>query len=348
MVRSLRIFCLVFLLCALPFAAQAVPNPQSGQEIDRATWVPTIEVIKINNYMLAFYDGRDIAGDPPFGKTYENWIYWGAMNLGLCTYVIHQGDTALIYDTMTVPEQAVWIRDYLEKMGIKKFLVVLSHSHNDHIAGNEVFKNAGADIIASKKTREKMIEVKDSVEGGNYRNVPDAPAIKPVILPNILFDENLEVYVGDIQVEILRYNIHSQDGNLIYLPKDKILLSGDTLEDPITYISNPGDIADHVAEMKRLYKLDFIKIYPNHGSPEKIKNGGFNKTLIDSTINYISKLVKHSKDKDFIEKNFDLKAFIPEDFERGWIFYFPAYQETHESNLKKVQEYYKDKKLPKL
>ena len=70
--------------------------------------------------------------------------------------------------------------------------------------------------------------------------------------------------------------------------------------------------------------------------------------MIDSTINYISKLVKHSKDKDFIEKNFDLKAFIPEDFERGWIFYFPAYQETHESNLKKVQEYYKDKKLPKL
>lgn len=89
----------------------------------------------------------------------------------------------------------------LKKWGLKKFLVVLSHSHNDHIAGNEVFKNAGADIIASKKTRENMLAVKDSVEGGYYRNVPDAPAINPVILPNILFDDNLEVYVGDIQVK---------------------------------------------------------------------------------------------------------------------------------------------------
>lgn len=348
MVRTLRLVCLLVLLCALPLSALAVPNPQSGKEIDRATWTPSIEVIKINNYMLAFYDGRDIAGDPPFGKSYDNWIYWGAMNLGLATYVIHQGDTALVYDTMTVPEQAAWIRDYLEKMGIKKFIVVLSHSHNDHIAGNEVFKKAGADIIACKKTREYLIRDKDSIEGGYYRNVPDAPAINPVILPNIIFDDNLTVYVGNIQVDILRYNIHSEDGSLLYLPADKILLSGDMLEDTVTYISNPGDIADHIAEMKRLYQLDFNVIYPNHGSPDKIKNGGFNKTLIDATINYISKLVKHSHDKDFIEKNSDLKTFIKEDLDKGTVIYFPAYQETHESNLKKVQKYYKDKKLPKL
>ncbi len=210
--------CLTLGIFLFASAANAVPNPQSGKEIDRATWVPSIDVVKINDHILAFYDGRDIAGDPPFAENYENWVYWGAMNLGMCSYAIYQGDTALVYDTMAVPEQAQWVRNYLAEMGIKRFIVALSHTHKDHIGGNEVYKDS--DIIASNLTYEAMARDKDALEAGALGG---PPAINPVILPNIVFEDRLDIYVGDIKVELHRYNIHTPDGNLIYLPADKIL-----------------------------------------------------------------------------------------------------------------------------
>lgn len=337
------LICACMLVVAWSVLAAAVPNPQSGKEISREDWVPTIDVVEINDHILAFYDGRDISSDPPLADNYVNWVYWGAMDLGVCTYAIYQGDTALVYDTMPTMEQAAWIRKYLENKGIQKFIVVLSHWHKDHIAGNEVYEDS--DIIAVRKTRQTMFEVKDKLEDGTQAG---PPAINPVILPNILFDDRLDVYVGDILVELHHFDIHSPDGDLIYLPADKILFSGDTLEDTVTYVTNPEDFPTHIAEMKRLRSMDFESIYPNHGSLDKIKNGGYDKTFIDSTINYISKLVKHSKDKDFLKANADLKTFIKDDLDKSWVIYFPAYDEVHANNLQKVHDYYKDKPLPKL
>jgi hypothetical protein len=43
-------------------------------------------------------------------------------------------------------------------------------------------------------------------------------------------------YVGDIKVELRQANIHSEDGLVIYLPSDRILPAGDTLEDTLNYL----------------------------------------------------------------------------------------------------------------
>ena len=342
MIRSSRIFALIVLwLCVLACSAEAVPNPQSGKEIDRAAWTPSIEVIKINDHLLAFYDGRDIAEDPPFAPTYDNWVYWGAMSLGMCSYAVYQGETAIVYDTMAVPEQARWIRNYLADLGVKRFIVVLSHWHTDHIGGLEVY--ADSDIIACDLSRKLMLENKDALEQGTFWG---PPAINPVFMPDITFADRLNIYVGDIAVELHHYDIHSPDGNLIYLPADKILLSGDTLEDTVTFISDPGDIPTHLKELKRLRSLGFERIYPNHGDPDVIKNSGYNTGFIDSTVSYITRLVQHAHDKNFMDSN--LKDFIKDDLAKGWVHYFPAYDDVHKHNLEEVQKYYQGKPLPKL
>lgn len=344
----LRIIVLCVLALAIPALAMAVPNPQSGKEIDRATWVPTIDVVEINDHVLAFYDGRDIAGDPPFADNYNNWAYYGAMDLGLCSYVIYQGDTALIYDTMTVPEQAIWVRKYLEDRGIKHFTIALSHWHVDHVAGNEIYKDC--DIIATRATYDALVKNKAAMEAGELLG---PPAIKPLILPNVIFDKRLDFYVGDILVEMHHFNIHSPDGNVLYLPADKILFSGDTLEDTVTVVSESELAAGtifmtYMPELRRMLEMDIERIYPNHGSLEMIKGKGYPKTFITATINYLTRLVERSKDKDFLEKNADLRTFIKDELDKGWVYYFDAYESVHKRNLQKVQKYYQDKPLPKL
>jgi cyclase len=82
------------------------------------------KIFKINDHILAFYDGRD-----PSGKRFRtdwNWVDDGAMKLGVATYAIHKGDQAIVFDTFTSVEQARWVRTHLEKLGVRRFTVVLS------------------------------------------------------------------------------------------------------------------------------------------------------------------------------------------------------------------------------
>ena len=56
-----------------------------------------MRVFRINHHLLSFYDGRPAESGIPPGI--HNWADYGAMNVGVATYVIHRGDEALVYDT---------------------------------------------------------------------------------------------------------------------------------------------------------------------------------------------------------------------------------------------------------
>jgi glyoxylase-like metal-dependent hydrolase (beta-lactamase superfamily II) len=71
------------------------------------------------------------------------------LNVGVATYVIHRGDAALVYDTYPTTQEAQWVRDYLQKAGIKRFTVANSHWHLDHVGGNAVW--ADVDRISTQR-----------------------------------------------------------------------------------------------------------------------------------------------------------------------------------------------------
>ena len=57
--------------------------------------------------------------------------------------------------------------------------------------------------------------------------------MEPFVVPNKGIDRDTRHDVGDIRVELRPVNIHSEDGLVMYLPNDRILLAGDTLEDTV-------------------------------------------------------------------------------------------------------------------
>src|SRR6185312_620689 len=95
-------------------------------------------------------------------------------------------------------------------------------------------------------------------------------------------DNHLELRVGEIELELRRMNIHSIDGCVVYLPRDKFLLAGDTLEDPLTYMIEVENLAEHLRQLKEMKGWDIAKILPDHGDPDIIRAGGYDKTLIDA------------------------------------------------------------------
>src|SRR5829696_8888989 len=87
-----------------------------------------IRIIRINDYLTAFYDGRP-ATPPPKSDRPRNWIEYGSMDLGIATYAIHRGNHAIVYDTFPTVQKAKWLRNYQAEKGITRFTVVNSHFH---------------------------------------------------------------------------------------------------------------------------------------------------------------------------------------------------------------------------
>jgi glyoxylase-like metal-dependent hydrolase (beta-lactamase superfamily II) len=313
---------LLLAACLMPLAARAD--------------APKISAHALNDYLLFFYAGRD-----PEMPAADDWVSGAAMKLGIGIYVIHQGNEALIYDTMTSPEQSGWIKEYLKKMGIEQMTVVQSHWHLDHIGGNASFKDH--DIVALEATRQVMLEKKAAIEAGEEWG---PPAINPMIAPNILFEDRLKLYVGDIEVRLLRFDIHTRDANLLYLPADKIMLTGDALEDPLTYMVEIEGLPTHLKELQRLKAMDIARIYPNHGDPDVIVKGGYDKTFIDATSDYIRQMLTRHQEPGYLDSK--MEDFIGDSLAKGWVHPWPPYQDVHKMNTGLIHEYYQDKPMPAL
>jgi cyclase len=297
---------------------------------------PTIEVSRLSDHLLFFFAGREAGPAPASGKT---WVQESAMDLGVGTYAIHRGTEAVVYDTFTSVEQARWVREYLENMGIRRFTVVLSHWHLDHVAGNAVY--ADSRIVSSAATSDALKARQQAIEDGTLWG---PPAIKPLVLPGATFEDTMPLQVGDIELQLIRVNIHTRDSTIVHLPGDRIVLVGDTLEDPVTYISEVADLPDHLVELRRLREMDVDKLLPNHGDPRVIVAGGYDETLIDATIDYIEKMLARVHDEGFLDST--IEDFIGDSLARGWVNAFEPYRAVHKVNLARVHAHYKARPVP--
>ena len=298
-----------------------------------------MRVLQINDHLLSFYDGRP--AQQPRPPSAHNWADYGALDVGVATYVIRSGDQALVYDTFPTVPEARWVRDYLARAGVRRFTVVNSHWHLDHVGGNAVY--ADVDRIATDMTIRLLRSRKTAIEAGTEWG---PPAIKPLVVPNIGISADTNFYVGDIKIELRPVNIHSEDGLVIYLPQERILLAGDTLEDTVTFIAEPEHVVTHYTNLQQFREWNIERIFPNHGNPDVIAHGGYQKTLIDATSNYLRKVILRSHDADYLHGT--LEEYVADSVRNGWVSIWWAYREPHQVNLNRVSAALRERPLPEL
>jgi len=232
----------------------------------------TMRLLRPHPKIYAFYDGR-IEGARAW-STSPNWLDDGAYALGICVYAVVDGEEALLYDTHISLEHARAMRRTLEEAGVRSIRVVLSHWHDDHVAGNEAF--ADCEIIALDQTAKALADHRARLENGT-------PPIRPLVMPNRIITVPTELTVGTVRVQLEPAEIHSHDGLIALLPDLGIMLAGDTLEEPITYVDEPERIEVHVSELERVASWGYARILPNHGAPDIIAAGGYGPALIAAT-----------------------------------------------------------------
>jgi cyclase len=294
--------------------------------------LPALRVLEPSPGVLAFYAGRDgsrfAAGD--------NWVDAGALGLGIASYALLAGEEALVYDTGTTLEWGQEVRARLEARGARRFIAVLGHWHLDHVAGTEAF--ADGEVLANVRTAAHLTANREAIESGDYEG---PPAISPLVLPTRTFDgrEALTLGSGDeaLEVELLTYDIHSDDQTLVWLPDRGLLICGDAMEDTVTYVGEADRIDAHLRDLDRLRELEPRTILPCHGDPERIAGGGYPPELFDATEAYL-RLLLATTDPDPAADPGDaaerpLRELIAELPGAAALRYFEPYERVHRHNL---------------
>jgi cyclase len=285
-----------------------------------------LRVLEPHPNILAFYDGR-VEGQQFMAE--HNWVDDGALSLGIASYAIVSGKHALVYDTHVSVPHAKFIRDTLSAKGVTDFTVVLSHWHLDHVAGTQIF--ADSPVIANRKTFMHLRENHAAIENATHHG---PPGINPLVLPDRMFSGRMTLEVGKIAVELIEANIHSDDATVIWIPERGVLLAGDTMEDTVTYVGEPEFFDTHLSDLDRLAALEPTFILPNHGDPDIIAAGGYDKGLIKAQQQYI-RMLKRCRDDEILRRQ-PLEELIAGPLSRGWVNMFEPYRAIHNQNLERV------------
>ena len=278
-------------------------------------------------------------------KRINDWIYFfyiEAADFNYGSVVLHKAKKAIVVDTMECVANGKRVKDYMHDLGIDHFTVVNTHWHFDHIGGNSLHQDDN--IIGTSLSRQRMEQNKKLIETGGKgeigREPGDVDTIAfietsfPVVYPNITFNDRLELYLDNIKIELFNIHIHTRDCLVCYIPEEKILIPGDTLEAPLPLIIEVGNIPAHIKNLKKLSKMDIKMIIPSHGNLERYDKGGYDRRFIDNTINYLTKILSKADEPDFLEGS--MEEYITEAVEPR-----ESYRGIHRDNLTLVQQYYK-------
>ena len=181
--------------------------------------------------------------------------------------------------------------------------VVNTHWHFDHTIGNAAYVDAfpSVQIVATRHTQKAIADwnpgamARYPTRGDRFRKVlesgknPDGrpltegerkdyersiAGLAPVVaefeharqfVPNVAFERELLIDLGNRPVEIRFLGRGNTGGDaIVYLPKDRILATGDLLVHPVPYLFG-GFPVDHPRTLRAMAELDAAIIVPGHG-----------------------------------------------------------------------------------
>jgi cyclase len=147
-----------------------------------------------------------------------------------------------------------------------------THHHGDHAYGNQVMVDSGATPVAHTGVIEEMKRYEMGYYGGKPGRWEDtaktrsdvaASRLKP---PSVLFPRELYFDDGRHRVELLHLGIaHTHGDALAWLPKERILFTGDAcVNGPYNYVGD-GNVEKWIATLETAKTLNAKVICPGHG-----------------------------------------------------------------------------------
>lgn len=292
---TFRMFAWAFALAAVtPFAAEAQPATK------------TFPVVQGKTYKF---------------EKIADGVYYATGGFGSNNVVIVNDDDILLVDTGTTPANArAFVADVKMLSNKPVRYVVNTHWHFDHTDGNSIFgpevqiiahdyvrtaittfdvlnrepyktsqgtavpaqiEDLKKQIAAEKDAARKATVARQLAEAENV--LVQLKEIKPTP-PNVTYSTKLTLHRGQREIDLMFLGRgHTGGDTVVYLPKEKIVATGDLMESRPAYMGD-AFFDEWVTTLEALKKLDFVVDLPGHGVPFT------NKSLITAYQSYLQDL----------------------------------------------------------
>ncbi len=226
----------------------------------------------------------------------------------------------LVFDSNGTPAASAAVLSEIRKRTDQPVrYVVNSHWHWDHWYGTETYQRAFPDVrvVAHEKTRAMMagpaiafnkpgletqlpaylqnLEQRASTDAklapllAEDRFFLEQKKTAQLVLPNVTYSDRLTIALGERQIEVLNFGRAVTPGDsLVYLPREKILLVGDLIVNPVTFALS-GYPTEWLRALERVDALDATTIVTGHGPPLG------DKTLLHATMDVFRTLLAEGK-----------------------------------------------------
>jgi glyoxylase-like metal-dependent hydrolase (beta-lactamase superfamily II) len=191
--------------------------------------------------------------------------------------IVDLGDRTLVYDTFFTPQAAADLRLAAETLTNRPVDVVIdSHSHNDHVWGNQVF-GADTDIVSTIKTRQSIVEHLAQTIASYKQRAPQNLAAAQADLETAQDERQRRQRV--IWVDYWRGFLQAQDELRLRLPNitfgDRLVLHGSRRSAELVPYAGGHTESDTVLHMPAegivfMSDLLFIECHPVLGDPDRL------------------------------------------------------------------------------
>ena len=263
--------------------------------------------------------------------------------------VIILEDGVMVVDTHSTPSAARSLMKQIESVTDKPIrYVVNTHYHYDHFQGNPAYLEdcPGVEIIASENTyrgilkrgiprvkaniaglSERIESLKRELDGTNEagrqaelreelsereERLRESRQIVDDSLPTVTFEKSMVLHRKNRRVEILFVGKGHTDGDtLVFLPEDKILVTGDFVHAWGPYMPDCYPY-EWIRNLDAVERMDFEKIISGHGD---VLEGNGQVTLwknyLTDVMDQVNELYGQGNSLEEIKGKVDLSEYIP-------------------------------------
>jgi len=173
----------------------------------------------------------------------------------------------IVVDTRVTPKEARKVMAEIRKHTTLPILYTINtHYHGDHTFGNQVFRGSKT-IIAHKNVRRalKGSAGKDHLEFFKTFNIPGMDEVK-VTLPNMVFEKNMELYVGEYHLQLVHLGRGHTDGDVVvHLAEMKAVIAGDLIFNGQFPYMGDGYVDEWIDALQYMEDEDIELVIPGHG-----------------------------------------------------------------------------------
>lgn len=197
------------------------------------------------------------------------------------TGVIIGDDGVMVVDTQATPLMAGRVLEKIRSVTDKPVkYVLMTHYHAVRVLGASAYEPDH--VIASQDTYDLIVERGQQDWQSEFERFPRLfnghETIPGLTWPNIVFKGEMTLWMGQTEIKIMQLGRgHTKGDTVVWLPKERVLFSGDLVEYGATPYTGDAYLLDWPATLDNVAALDPVALVPGRGdaltTPETIKEG---------------------------------------------------------------------------